>query len=105
MHSTAQASGSAASDFAAASLRRGEAKNRPKPFSAREKAVAHGLVNGGGRNRRFRRITIERAIDFLLTRFQIRRELHRARMWKTAGAAQRKKAITLVAYIGIYVTI
>ena len=82
--------------FSTTRLGGGEAKNGPQSFAAGEQAVAHRAMDGGGRNARFRKITIQRAIDFLLSRFQIRRELHRARMCKAAGADATEKGDYLV---------
>ena len=45
MHSTAQASGSAASIAPAASFRRRQRQDGPQPFAAGKEAVAHRLVD------------------------------------------------------------
>jgi hypothetical protein len=68
--------GKCGSDFASARFRRGQAKDRPQPLPAGEKAIAHCLVNGGWFGVFFRKISIQRAIDQPLPRDEIRFQFH-----------------------------
>ena len=78
MHSTAQARGKARPRWPAAGFGRGEAKDRPEPFAAGEKAVAHGSVDGRWPGLLLREKAIQGAINFFLSRRKISLQFHRS---------------------------
>ena len=91
MHSTAQASGRAAGNFAATSFGGGEGENRTQTFTAREEAVAHGPVNGGWANVFLGQKTMERAVDFFLARCEIPFQFHPSGTVELCGPGAMEK--------------
>ena len=63
-------------DFSPASFRGGQTENRPQPFAASEKTVAHRPVQGRGFAVRFRQVAIKSALNLSLVCSQIAFEVH-----------------------------
>jgi hypothetical protein len=59
-----------------ATFSRGETKNRAQSFAASEKGITHRLVDGRRRCIFFWQEPIQRAIDHLLTGFEIQGQIH-----------------------------
>ena len=63
-------------NLAATGFSRGKTQNRPQPLAAGKQTVAHRFVDGWRRCIFFWQKTVQRAIDHLLTGFEILGQIH-----------------------------
>ncbi len=89
MNSSEQAASAAPGSVACYRTRGFEKKNRPDAFTACEKAVAHGPMNGLGRDGFGRDKAVELPVDEFLLVAEILRKVHASITWKVETARRQ----------------